>query len=80
MTRTEKLRRICDRLVVESNRLDRVAEALVSADLPLESRQIKRWSRCIYQLRISLGELADDIRSPKGMKRRVTTFSGEQRP
>lgn len=75
---TEQYRRIAHRLLVESLRLERVAESLLAADLPVEASQARGLAAAAHLMHTSLDDLADSTRCTRGA-RRVNTSSGESR-
>lgn len=69
MSRTEKLRALSRRALVERNRLDRLADDLTSSGYDLTARYVRRSAGAIYSIHLSLDHIASANRDPRGAKR-----------
>lgn len=68
MSRTEKLRQLARRCKVEHGRLNKLADAVRAANLPMVARDVQRMATVTGSLALSLDYLAGKVRDPRGAK------------
>lgn len=68
MSRTEKLRRLAKRCQVEHGRLNKLADAVRAANLPMVARDVQRMATVTGSLALSLDYLAGKVRDPRGSR------------